>query len=42
MDLHLNTNIALGYLWANEERHFEESEDKENHIFNVLKRLKGL
>ena len=30
------------YLWANEERHFEESEDKENHIFNVLKRLKGL
>ncbi len=35
-------NLLVDYLWANEERHFEESEDKENHIFNVLKRLKGL
>ena len=35
-------NVLIDYLWADEERHFEESEDKENHIFNVLKRLKGL
>ena len=35
-------SLLVDYLWANEERHFEESEDKENHIFNVLKRLKGL
>lgn len=34
--------MLVDYLWADEERHFEESEDKENHIFNVLKRLKGL
>ena len=33
---------VIEYLWADEERHYEESEDKENHIFNVLKRLKGL
>ena len=38
-----NDIIALvDYLWADEERHFEESEEKDNHIFNVLKRLKGL
>lgn len=38
-----NDIIALvDYLWADEERHFEESEEKEKHIFNVLKRLKGL
>ena len=35
-------NMLVDYLWADEERHFEESEDKDNHIFNVLKRLKGL
>ena len=35
-------NVLVDYLWADEERHFEESEDKENHIFNVLKRLKEL
>ncbi len=34
--------MLVDYLWADEERHFEESEDKDNHIFNVLKRLKGL
>lgn len=32
----------VGYLWADEERHFEESEDKRNHIFNLLKRLKEI
>lgn len=35
-------NILIDYLWTDEERHFEESEGKENHISNVLKRLKGL
>ena len=35
-------NVLVDYLWADEERHFEESEDKENHIFNVIKRLKGI
>lgn len=35
-------NVLVDYLWAEEERHFEESEDKVNHIFNVLKKLKGL
>lgn len=34
--------LLVDYLWAEEERHFEESEDKENPIFNVVKRLKGL
>ena len=35
-------NVLVDYLWEDEKRHIEESEDKENHIFNVLKRLKGL
>lgn len=35
-------NVLVDYLRTDEERHFEKSEDKENHIFNVLKRLKGL
>ena len=35
-------NLLVDYLLADEERHIEESEDKENHIFNVLKRLKEL
>lgn len=32
----------LSYLWDDEETHFEESDDddKSDHIFNVLKRLK--
>ncbi len=34
-------NVLIDYLWADEERHFEESENKENHIFNILKRLKA-
>lgn len=32
----------VDYLWIDEERHFEESEDKSNHIFSVIKRLKGI
>ena len=41
-ELRNDINVLVDYLWEDEERHFEESEDKENHIFNVLKRLKGL
>lgn len=32
---------VLNYLWKDEERHWEEWEKPENHIFNVLKRLKA-
>lgn len=35
-------NAVIEYLWADEERHYEESEDKGNHIFNVIRRLKGI
>ena len=34
--------VLVDYLWAYEERRFEESEDKNNYIFNILKRLNGL
>lgn len=34
--------VLVDYLWADEERRLEDSEDKDNYIFNVLKRLKGL
>ena len=39
---HNDIIMLVDYLWEDEERHYEESEDKDNHIFNVLKRLKGL
>ncbi len=39
---HNDIIMLIDYLWADEERHYKESEDKDNHIFNVLKRLKGL
>jgi len=29
----------LGYLWADELRHYQESGHSKNHIFRVLKRL---
>jgi len=32
----------VDYLWTDEERYFEESEDKSNHIFSVIKRLNGI
>ncbi len=34
--------MLVNYLWTDEERHFEESEDKSSHIFSVIKRLKGI
>lgn len=36
-------NDLISYSWEDEERHFEETEEgenKENHIFNTLKRVK--
>lgn len=33
--------VVLEYLWKDEERHFEESGEPDNHIFPVLKRLKA-
>lgn len=33
---------VVEYLWKDEEKHFEESDDKSNHIFLVLQRLKEL
>ena len=32
---------VLDYLWEDEKRHFDESEEPDNHIFPVLKRLKA-
>lgn len=32
----------VDYLRTDEERRFEESEDKSNHIFNIIKRLKDI
>lgn len=32
----------IEYLWTDEEKHYEESEDKENHIFAIINRLKDL
>lgn len=34
--------MLVDYLWTDEERHFEESEDKENHIFSLLMRLEDV
>jgi hypothetical protein len=31
---------VIDYLWDDEERHFEESLEDDNHIFRVLQRLK--
>lgn len=33
---------VIEYLYANEKRHFEESDKPENHIFNRLEKLKSL
>jgi hypothetical protein len=35
-----DVQTMIDYLWDDEKRHFEESEHKDNHIFNVLQRLK--
>lgn len=35
-------NEIIDYLWIDEEKHFEESEKPENHIFLKLKQLKSL
>ena len=32
----------VDYLWTDEERHVENSEGKENHISNIIKRLKDI
>ena len=32
---------VLDYLWEDEERHFEECGEPENHIFPILKQLKA-
>lgn len=31
----------IDYLWTDEQRHFQENQYPQNHIFNVLKRLKS-
>ena len=30
----------LDYLWKNEEKHFKESRQNDNHIFKIIERLK--
>ncbi len=37
-----NILSLIGYLWKDEELRHEESEDKGNHIFNVLRALKEI
>lgn len=37
-----NIQSLVDYLWKDEERRYEESEDKSNHIFNVLRALKDI
>ncbi|MDE5549842.1 MAG: hypothetical protein K2I99_00580 [Bacteroidaceae bacterium] len=37
-----NIQLLIDYLWQDEERRYEESEDKSSHIFNVLRALKGI
>lgn len=32
--------LLVDYFWKDEKRNYEESDLKDNHIFNVLKRLK--
>ena len=32
----------INYLWIDEMRHFEESNEPSNHIFNAIKRLKDI
>jgi len=38
----LKTDIktVIEYLWRDEERHYEEEDEPQNHIFCVLNRLK--
>jgi hypothetical protein len=35
-----NIKKVVNYLWENEEKHFNESECPDNHIFSILKKLK--
>ncbi len=35
-----DVQILIDYLWKNEEKHFEESEYCDNHMFKILQRLK--
>jgi len=35
-----NVNQIIEYLYADEQKHFQESEEPENHIFKTLKALK--
>jgi len=35
-------NDVIEYLFDNEKRHYEESEEPQNHIFSKLERLKSL
>lgn len=37
-----NIQSLIDYLWKDEELRYEESEDKNNHIFNVLRALKEI
>ena len=41
-DEHTAIKEVLDYLWEDEERHFEEWGEPENHIFHILKQLKHL
>ena len=41
-ELQADIKKIVDYLWEDEQRHYEESEDKDNHIFSVIKRLKGI
>jgi len=36
-----DVQTLIDYLWNDEERHFEESEQNDNHIFKILQRLKN-
>ncbi len=35
-------NRMIDYLWEDEEKHYEESECPDNHIFEVMKLLKSM
>lgn len=37
----LDLSKVIDYLWKDEEKHYEESEDKKGHIFKVLTRLRS-
>ena len=34
--------LLVDYLYVDEKKHFEESEDNSNHIFNVIERVKHI